>query len=254
MSAAFDRVVIITGAASGIGAETARTLAKPGTALLIHTRKNEAGLAGVAESCQALGANVATHLGDLGDPTVPAALVATARANFGRVDQIVSNAGQAKRSRFGELTPEELVAAFDSMPVAFLRLVTAALPDIESSACGRIVAVSSFVAHIFGTAGLNFPATSAAKAALEALVKSLAVQLAPTGATANAVVPGFTRKQGGGHLAATPDSLKTAVAVTPTDRLTDPADIAATVAFLLSPGARQITGQAIHVNGGLNLP
>ena len=114
--------------------------------------------------------------------------------------------------------------------------------------------MSSFVAHIFGTAGLNFPATSAAKAALEALVKSLAMQLGPVGATANAVVPGFTRKQGGGHLAATSDSLKTAASVTPTGRLTEPTDVAATVAFLLSRGAGQITGQAVHVNGGLTLP
>ncbi|MCX5511897.1 short-chain dehydrogenase [Kaistia algarum] len=251
---AFDRVVIITGAASGIGAETARRLAASRTALVLHTRKNEAGLAAVAAACTELGAGVATHLGDLGDPEVPPGLVATARSRFGRVDQIVSNAGQAKRSRFGDLTPEELVTAFDTMPVAFLRLVNAALPDLETSAQGRVVAVSSFVAHIFGTAGLLFPATSAAKAALEALVKALAWQLAPTGATANAVVPGFTRKQGGGHLAATPDSLKTAVSVTPTDRLTDPSDIAATIAFLLSPGARQITGQTLHVNGGLTLP
>ncbi|MBB5753737.1 SDR family oxidoreductase [Prosthecomicrobium pneumaticum] len=254
MTAAFERVVLVTGAASGIGAETARTLAAGGTALLLHTRKNAAGLAEVAEACRARGAAVETATGDLGDPDVPAALVGAARAAFGRVDQIVSNAGQAARSRIGDLTPAELEAAFAAMPVAFLRMVTAALPDLERSSCGRVVAISSFVAHIFGTAGLNFPATSAAKAALEALVKVMAMQFAPQGITVNAIVPGFTRKQGGGHLAATPDSLKTAVSVTPTGRLTEPADIAATVAFLLSPGAVQITGQAIHVNGGLNLP
>ncbi|MBZ0228397.1 MAG: SDR family oxidoreductase, partial [Bauldia sp.] len=98
------------------------------------------------------------------------------------------------------------------------------------------------------------PATSAAKAAIEALVKALAVQLAPEGVTANALVPGFTRKQGGGHLAATSESLTRAVEITPTGRLTEPADVAAAAGFLLSRAAGQITGQTIHVDGGLLLP
>lgn len=250
----FDRVVVITGAASGIGAATARLIAKPGTALLLHTRKNADGLETVAEDCRAAGASVASGLGDLADANVPGALVARARSEFGRIDQIVSNAGQAARSRFGDLRPEDLSAAFEAMPLALLRMLDAAYEDIESSSWGRVVAISSFVAHGFGTAGLLFPATSAAKAAIEAMVKALAVQLGPSGSTANAVVPGFTRKQGGGHLAATSDSLKTAAAITPTGRLTEPADIAETVAFLLSPAAAQITGQAIHVDGGLLLP
>ncbi|MBI4920947.1 MAG: SDR family oxidoreductase [Devosia nanyangense] len=248
------RSIIITGAASGIGAAVARRVAGTGTSLLLHTRKNEAGLTEVAAACREAGAEVDTLLGDLADPDVPARLVARAKERFGRVDQIVSNAGQAARARFGTLPPEDLKAAFEAMPVAFLRLVNAALPDLESSAWGRVVAVSSFVAHVFGTADLLFPATSAAKAALEALVKALAVQLGPTGTTANAVVPGFTRKQGGGHLAATSQSLLTAAAITPSGRLTEPADVAAAVDFLLSRGAGQVTGQALHVDGGLLLP
>jgi NAD(P)-dependent dehydrogenase (short-subunit alcohol dehydrogenase family) len=247
------RVVVITGAASGIGANTARALAAPGTDLLLHTRKSAAGLDAVAESCRERGSKVATFLGDLADPATAPALIERARAELGAVDQIVSNAGQAFRSDFSSLSPDDVAASFAAMPLAFLRLCTASLPDLRASACGRVVAISSFVAHIFGTAGLLFPGTSAAKAALEALAKALAVELAPHGVTVNIVVPGFTRKEGGGHLAASSDSLKTAVQITPTGRLTEPSDVAATTAFLLSPGAAQITGQAIHVNGGLTL-
>jgi NAD(P)-dependent dehydrogenase (short-subunit alcohol dehydrogenase family) len=253
VNGAAKRVVIVTGAASGIGAETARTLSPEGTALVLNTRKNEAGLTAVAEECRRRGALAETLVGDLGEEGVPEAVVARARERFGRVDQIVSNAGQAVRQSFAELTDDELTNAFAAMPLAFLRLVRAARQDLVASRCGRIVVISSFVAHGFGTNGLLFPATSAAKAALEALAKTLAVELAPLGVTVNVVVPGFTRKQGGGHLAAPSEALASAAAMTPTGRLTEPADIAAAVRFLLSKEAAQITGQAIHVDGGLLL-
>jgi 3-oxoacyl-[acyl-carrier protein] reductase len=248
------RVVVITGAASGIGAALARTVASKDTALVLHTRRNEAGLAAVAEQARGKGAAVEIFLGDLGTGGVPEALIARARERFGRVDQIVSNAGQAARSSFGVLTAEELAAAFASMPVAFLRLVNTALGDLMASTCGRVVVVSSFVAHGFGTGDLHFPATSAAKAALEALAKALAVQMGPMGVTVNIIVPGFTRKDEGVHRAAPPEGLIRAAAITPTGRLTEPNDIAPAIAFLLSPAAAQITGQTLHVDGGLLLP
>lgn len=248
------RVVVITGAGSGIGAATARAVAGPGTALVLHTRKNEAGLSGVAAEVEAMGSPVETFLGDLGSPDVPEALIAAAQARFGRVDQIVSNAGQAARSTFGVLTPDELSAALASMPVAFLRMVNAALGDLMASSAGRVVVVSSFVAHGFGTGDLHFPATSAAKAALEALAKALAIQVARMGVTVNIVVPGFTKKDQGIHAAAPSDALVKAAAITPTGRLTAPSDLGAAIAFLLSDGAAQITGQTLHVDGGLLLP
>ncbi|WP_378945640.1 SDR family NAD(P)-dependent oxidoreductase [Mesorhizobium sp. ANAO-SY3R2] len=254
MTKTFDRIVLITGAGSGIGAEAARRLAAPGTALVLHTRKNADGLKGVADVCEASGAATEIVLGDLADPAVPQAMIEAARQRFGRVDQIVSNAAQAARSTLGELRPEDLGQAFDTMPTALLRLVDAAMSDLVASSWGRVVVVSSFVAHIFGTAGIHFPATSAAKGALEALAKSMAVQLAPQGVTVNCVVPGFTRKDPTGHFAATTSALEKAIAVTPTGRLTLPADVAAAIQFLLSRDASQITGQSLHVDGGLTLP
>jgi 3-oxoacyl-[acyl-carrier protein] reductase len=139
------------------------------------------------------------------------------------------------------------------MPVAFMRMIDAALPDLKNSAWGRVVVVSSFVAHRFGTADLLFPATSAAKAALEALAKALAFQLAPKRTTVNCVAPGFTRKEGTGHTAPSPEANSAAAEATPSGRLADPDDIAATAAFLLSRAAARITGQVIHVDGGLTL-
>ncbi len=98
---AAEKVVIVTGAASGIGAATARRIAGPATGLVIHTRKNAAGLDTLRADLEAAGSEVATILGDLAEPDTAGAIVALARDTFGGVDQIVSNAGQAQRGGFG---------------------------------------------------------------------------------------------------------------------------------------------------------
>lgn len=247
------RVVLVTGAASGIGAATARGLAGAGTALILHTRANAASLEAVVAECREAGSEVTSVLADLAEPEAPARLVAEGRAAFGALDQIVSNAGFAQMARFGGLAPVDLHRSFEAMPVAFLGLIEAALPDLLRSPWGRVVAVSSFVAHSFGAGGLHFPASGAAKAALEALAKSLAAQLAPKGVTVNCVAPGFTRKDAAGHAATSREAMERTRALIPTGRLCTPEDVAAAVLFLLSREAAQVTGQVLHVDGGLSL-
>ncbi len=248
-----ERVILLTGAASGIGAATARALAGPDTALLLHTRGNAEGLERVASSAEAAGATVATELADLTDADAPARLIASACARFGRVDQIVSNAGFADKRRFGDVDAAALRNSLAAITEAFFGLVTAALPHLEASNWGRVVAVSSFVGHSFGPNDTIFPVSAAAKSGLESLAKALAYQLALSGTTVNCVSPGYTQKDSGAHAAVSSAGWQKAASAAPMNTLVMPADVAAAAAFFLSREAEHITGQVLHVDAGLSL-
>ncbi|MEX3909221.1 SDR family NAD(P)-dependent oxidoreductase [Paraburkholderia sp. BR14319] len=255
MSASALRVVLITGAGSGIGAALARRLAAPGVALMLHTRgadeASRARLAAVAAGCEQRGSTCATSYSDLALAGQASALVDATLARFGSLDQLVANAGHAQRQTLAALDAASLEGAFAAMPAAFAGLVQRAQPALERSARARVVALSSFVAHRY-RAGAPFAATAAAKAALESLAKTAAAELAPHGVTVNCVAPDDTRKDKGPAPENAP-AWERAAQETPLGHVADPADVAELIAFLLSDAARHITGQVIHVDGGLTL-
>jgi NAD(P)-dependent dehydrogenase (short-subunit alcohol dehydrogenase family) len=247
------RTVLVTGAASGIGAAVCRRIARPGLRLLVHTRARRAEAEAVAAACTAQGAACHVALGDLGEPETAARLVGEAVDRFGGIDGLVAAAGFADRRPVGQLDAAGFERSIAGNLTSLFRLVDAAHPALLRSPAGRIVAVSSFVAHVFRLGGDVFPASAAAKSGMEGLARSLAAQFAPSGVTVNCVVPGYIRKDAGSHSALAPGAWERIAERIPLGRIGLPEEVAAMVAFLLGPDGAYVTGQCIHVDGGLSL-
>jgi NAD(P)-dependent dehydrogenase (short-subunit alcohol dehydrogenase family) len=245
------RSILVTGSSSGIGATLSRRLAEPGVGLLVHARDNAEGAERTAAAVREAGAEAVVALGDLSQPETGARLVDAAVSNFGGLDTLIANAGLPILKSLAEGSREELDYALATNLAGFFELAKAAQEPLKRAAHGRVVALGTFNAHVFRKDFVCFPLSGASKAGLEALVRGFAVEMAPHGVTVNCVVPGLIRKDRGTRDGIEDEGLNKLAEKIPLGRVGEPEEVAALIAFLISPEAGYITGQAIHVNGGL---
>ncbi|HEX2437784.1 MAG TPA: SDR family NAD(P)-dependent oxidoreductase [Methylomirabilota bacterium] len=241
------RVVIVTGAAKGIGAVTAEAFAGEGARVALLDL-DRAGLDAVTAGLGARGADALALTTDATSSTQVRAAVARVLTRWGRIDVLVNNAGGFAAMRALEDTDEaEWDAILRSNLTSAFLLCKAVVPEMKRRRAGRIVNLASVVAR---GGAVHVPAHyAAAKAGVIALTRMLALEVAESGITVNAVAPGTTATDR--VLAArTPEATAQVAAAIPMQRLGRPPEIAETILFLASDAASFVTGAVLDVNGG----
>ncbi len=238
------KVALVTGATGGIGAAIAGALHARGAKVAL-TGRRAAELEALAAR---LGDRAQVFPADLADPAAPAALVERVEAEFGALDILVNNAGLTRDMLALRMGDADWAAVLEVDLSAPFRLARAALRGMMRRRWGRIVSIASIVG-VTGNAGqANY---AAAKAGLIGMTKSLAQEVATRGVTCNVVAPGFVAT-------AMTDALGEAQRAKlleriPAGRIGAPADVAAAVVYLASEEAGWVTGQTLHVDGGLGM-
>jgi NAD(P)-dependent dehydrogenase (short-subunit alcohol dehydrogenase family) len=243
------RVAIVTGGARGIGRETAETMAAAGARVVLADLDKETAQ-GAAEEMRAVGLHVTALVADVaGEANVDSMVRATLKRE-GRLDILVNNAGIAIRRPAVDLALGDWDKVLSvNMTGSFLCARAAARPMIAARAGGAIVNVASIMGL---SGGGHYPNVSyqATNGAIVNMTRALAVEWAPHAIPVNAVAPTYVRTELIGPILRDSELVARIEAMTPLGKLAEPADVAAAIAFLVSPAATMITGHTLAVDGG----
>ena len=249
-----QRVAIITGASSGIGAETARQLAAKGWRLVVNYRNSRESAEAVAAECRKLGGDAIAVQADVADDAACKALVKAALDKYGRIDALMNNAGETKvapATDLDALSGDDFLRLYRNNVVSVYQMTRAAAPALKASGHGSVVNIGSRAGV---TGGGTSTAYAATKAAVHTLTKSLARVLGPE-VRVNCVAPGYVdtgwhvRGRGQEHA----DKAKAgATARAALKKVVTAAEMAEMCAMMLA-GATAMTGEVVFMDGGVHL-
>jgi len=236
------KIALVTGASRGIGRAIAEKLIAGG-AKVIGTATSESGAAAISEYLGENGKGIALNVVD--SASIEQTL-ATIRAEFGEIDILVNNAGITRDNLLMRMKDDEWQDILDTNLTSVFRLSKAVMRAMMKKRFGRIITIGSVVGTMGNAGQANY---AAAKAGLIGFSKSLAREVASRGITVNVVAPGFIETDM--TRALTDDQRAGILSSVPANRLGDAKEIASAVAFLASDEASYITGETLHVNGGM---
>lgn len=247
-----DRHAVVTGGGRGIGAEISAVLAQMGARVTLMGRDR----AVLEKHASTLGDQVESVVCDVGEADDVARAFEDARECFGDVDLLVNNAGQAQSEKFVDTTPDLWDRMLGVNLTSTYLCTQQVLPAMIAAGWGRVVNIAS-TAGVKGVA--RMAAYAAAKHGVVGLTRSIALETVKFGITVNAVCPGYTdtdmtergvRELMDAKKISREEALKMITRVIPRGTLTKPTEVASVVAWLCTPGASAVTGQAIVVAGG----
>ena len=248
-TSAIGKVALITGTSRRIGRATALRLADCGADLVIHAKAARDEVEAVAQEVRARGRRALVCMADVTDEASVAGMMQAIRDTYGRLDVLVNNASVRRHAPFLEMTLAEWREIISVILDGAFLCSRAALPLMIAGGGGAIVNIGGVTAHVGASERAH---VSTAKAGLIGLTKALAVEFAASNVRVNCVVPG---KIGGQRSATSGRGLVTGEGNEPLlGRMGDVDEVAALIAAMCLPMSSYMTGQTIHVNGGMYLP
>lgn len=251
MPALTDKVAVITGASSGIGAAAARLFAREGAAVVVTARR-EVELAALVADIEAEGGCAVAVPGDIRDEALAERLVRTAVERFGGLDVALNNAGAIGAN---EPTPEISLNRWrDTLDVNLTAAFLGAkhqIPAMLARGGGSLIFTSTFVGHAIGMPGMA--AYAAAKAGLVGLSRVIAAEFGTQGLRSNCLLPGGTDTEAGREFAHTPEIIAFVEGMHALKRMATPEEIARAALFLASDASSFMTGTAMLVDGGVSI-
>ena len=239
------KIALVTGATRGIGKAIALLLGQQG-ATVIGTATSESGAQSISDYLGEAGNAGKGYVLDVADAESVTAVVKAITADFAAPIVLVNNAGITRDNLMLRMKEDEWDSVINTNLSSVYRVTKACMRGMTKAKFGRVISISSVVGSMGNPGQANY---SAAKAGLEGFSRSLASEIASRGITVNCVAPGFIETD---MTKVLPEEHKAALTEkVPASRLGQPEEIAAAVAFLASEGASYITGETIHVNGGM---